>query len=67
MRDKSGEILSLADARNTFERDYLVQLLQITNGNVSQAARLARRNRTDFYRLLNRHHLDPNSFKDAVV
>jgi two-component system response regulator GlrR len=66
MRDQTGEILSLAEARNSFERDYLIQLLQITSGNVSQAARLAQRNRTDFYRLLNRHHLDPNAFKDAV-
>ena len=67
MRDQTGEILSLAEARNGFERDYLVQLLQITSGNVSQAARLARRNRTDFYRLLSRHHLDPSNFKDAVT
>ena len=66
MRDQSGEILSLAEARNGFERDYLQQLLQITGGNVSQAARLAQRNRTDFYRLLSRHHLDPNTFKDAM-
>lgn len=66
MRDQTGEILSLAEARNSFERDYLIQLLQITNGNVSQAARLAQRNRTDFYRLLNRHHLDPNAFKDVI-
>ena len=37
--------------------------LQITMGNVSQAARLAKRNRTDFYKLLARHDLNPDSFK----
>ena len=35
----------------------------ITGGNVSQAARLAKRNRTDFYKLLARHQLTPEEFK----
>lgn len=51
------------DARRDFERDYLLRLLQATNGNVSQAARMAQRNRTEFYKLLARHGLDPASFK----
>ncbi len=54
---------SYDDARDEFTRNYLVQLLQITGGNVSQAARLAKRNRTDFYKLLNRHQLTPEDFK----
>jgi two-component system response regulator GlrR len=54
---------SFDDARDEFTRNYLVQLLQITSGNVSQAARLAKRNRTDFYKLLNRHQLTPDDFK----
>ena len=54
---------SYDDARDEFARNYLVQLLQITGGNVSQAARLAKRNRTDFYKLLNRHQLSPEEFK----
>jgi len=32
---------------------------------VSQAARLAKRNRTDFYKLLSRHQLLPDDFKKA--
>ena len=40
-------------------------MLKITNGNVSQAARLAKRNRTDFYKLLQRHSLEPSMFKEA--
>jgi two-component system response regulator GlrR len=64
LRDKGAEILPLAEARNRFERDYLVQLLQLTEGNVTQAARLAQRNRTDFYKLLNRHQLNAALFKD---
>lgn len=54
---------SLAEARDAFIRDYLTQLLHITEGNVARAARLAKRNRTEFYKLLARHELDPTEFK----
>lgn len=63
LRNKTKEILSFADARARFERDYLIQLLQITEGNVTQATRLASRNRTEFYKLLSRHHLEPKLFR----
>jgi two-component system response regulator GlrR len=54
---------SFDEARRGFERDYLTRLLRMTEGNVSQAARLAKRNRSDFYSLLNRHQLEPSAFK----
>lgn len=54
---------SLEEARTEFERDYLAKLLRMTSGNVAQAARLAKRNRTEFYKLLQRHRLDPALFK----
>ena len=57
------EFASFEQARRKFERDYLAQLLKITEGNVTQAARLAKRNRTEFYKLLQRHALDPRLFK----
>jgi two-component system response regulator GlrR len=55
----------LDEARRAFERDYLVRILKITGGNVTRAARLAGRNRTEFYRLLERHSLEPGVFKAA--
>jgi two-component system, NtrC family, response regulator GlrR len=57
---------SFDDARDEFTRNYLVQILQITGGNVSQAARLAKRNRTDFYKLLARHQLSSDEFKSRT-
>ena len=57
------DIASFDDARRDFERDYLVQLLKMTAGNVTHAARIAKRNRSDFYTLLNRHRIDPANFK----
>jgi len=61
--EHAGKLLSFSEARDEFTRNYLSQILQITMGNVSQAARLAKRNRTDFYKLLARHNLNPDSFK----
>ena len=61
---KATQLPSFDEARDEFTRSYLVQLLQITQGNVSQAARMAKRNRTDFYKLLTKHELKPEEFKD---
>ena len=55
---------TLAEARRAFERDYLERLLTITAGQVRRAAELAGRNRTEFYRLLSRHGLDPARFQE---
>ncbi len=60
------ELTPFDDARREFERDYLVRLLKITAGNVTHAARLAKRNRSDFYPLLGRHQIDPAGFKNTA-
>ncbi|HKI64724.1 MAG TPA: sigma 54-interacting transcriptional regulator [Burkholderiales bacterium] len=63
---RDSTLTPLDEARRAFERDYLVRILKITGGNVTQAARLAGRNRTEFYRLLERHALEPAMFKSAA-
>ena len=63
LRIRGNEVLSYAEAKLRFERDYIVQLLKQTDGNVSDAARLADRNRTEFYRLLQKHELVPAMFR----
>ena len=65
LRTESVDLPAFAEARGEFERDYLTRLLQITNGNVTRAAQIAKRNRTEFYKLLHKHHLDPAQFKAA--
>lgn len=55
---------TFAEARNQFELNYLRKLLQMTRGNVTNAARMAGRNRTEFYKLLSRHELDAADFKE---
>jgi len=51
------------DARTLFERDYLIQVLTTTKGQVAHAAKLAGKDRAEFYRLLKRHTLDPQTFR----
>jgi two-component system response regulator GlrR len=63
IKQHQKKILPLSEARRQFEQQYLIQLLQTTQGNVSYAARIAQRNRTDFYKLLNRHHIVPALYK----
>jgi two-component system, NtrC family, response regulator GlrR len=60
--EKVTELPSYDEARESFTREYLIQLLKITEGNISQAARYAQRNRTDFYKLLNRHGISKRQF-----
>ena len=68
LRVPTVEVQTYAEAKQRFERDYLVGLLKLTDGNVADAARLADRNRTEFYRLLQKHELTPGHFKaDAVA
>jgi len=62
-RERTRTLKPLAEARDDFVRDYLIQLLQIADGNVARSARLAKRNRTEFYKLLNRHEIDSTLYK----
>ncbi|WP_307729536.1 sigma 54-interacting transcriptional regulator [Pseudoduganella violacea] len=63
LRVPSLEVLSYTEAKQRFERNYLVQLLKLTDGNVADAARLAERNRTEFYRLLQKYDLNASQFR----
>ncbi len=63
LRVPAMEALGYNEAKQRFERNYLVQLLKLTEGNVADAARIADRNRTEFYRLLQKYDLTPAMFK----
>lgn len=63
LNHQSSGLTPLDQAKRVFECDYLVRILKITQGNVAQAAKLAQRNRTEFYKLLERHGLEPGMFK----
>ncbi len=55
---------TLKEAKDAFEKAYLLRLLDLTRGNVSSAATLAGKYRADFYVLLKKHGLNPRDFKE---
>jgi len=64
MPDGKDEVPPYRDARDSFEKDYLTQLLELNHGNVSQAAKAAGKYRADLYVLLRKHGLDPTDFRE---
>ncbi len=54
---------TLTEARDAFEQQYLHKLLKMTDGNVTRAAELAGRNRTDMHKLMKKHELDAADFR----
>lgn len=63
LREEPAGIQTLKVAKDAFERSYLVGVLRITNGHVANAAKIAGRNRTEFYKLLAQHHLNAADFR----
>jgi len=61
---RSPDLCTLREARERFERNYLVQVLSAVKGHVSRAANLAGKDRAEFYRLLRRHAIVPSTFKE---
>jgi two-component system response regulator GlrR len=60
--EKKG-LQPLKNAKEDFEKNYLVQLIGLTQGNVTQAAKLAGKYRADLYELLKKYNLKPTDFR----
>ncbi|HVN40300.1 MAG TPA: sigma 54-interacting transcriptional regulator [Myxococcota bacterium] len=56
-------IPSFKDAKRAFERRYVSGLLRRCEGNISHAARLAKKDRKDFYDVIRRTGVDPGDFR----
>lgn len=64
IQDKPVEIQTLKEAKQDFEKKYLVSVMRISHGQVANAARIAGRNRTEFYKLLNQYNIEPDDFRN---
>lgn len=51
-------------AKDEFEKNYLSRLLEVTQGNISAAAKLAGKYRADLYDLFRKHGINPKGFKE---
>ncbi len=63
LQDQPAPLQTLKEAKQEFERNYLVSVLRVSQGQVANAARIAGRNRTEFYKLLNQHNINPVDFR----
>ena len=63
LQDQPAPLQTLKDAKQEFERNYLISVLRLSQGQVASAARIAGRNRTEFYKLLNQHNINPVDFR----
>jgi two-component system response regulator GlrR len=57
------EVPSFKEAKRAFETRYVVGLLRRCRGNISRAARLAKKDRKDFYDVIRRTGVDPSAFR----
>lgn len=63
LQDRSKQMKTLKEAKLEFERNYLLGVLKMSAGHVANAAKIAGRNRTEFYKLLNLHDIEPAKFR----
>ncbi len=61
--DTGDELPSFRDAKRKFERDYVSRVLRICKGNISRAARIAKKDRKDFYDVMRRNQINPAEFR----
>ena len=62
-QDRSKQMKTLKEAKLEFEKNYLISILKMSAGHVTNAAKTAGRNRTEFYKLLNLHNIEPDKFR----
>jgi two-component system response regulator GlrR len=58
-----NDVPSFKEAKRAFETRYVVGLLRRCGGNISRAARLAKKDRKDFYDVIRRTGVDPSDFR----
>jgi two-component system response regulator GlrR len=63
LHSRPSNVPTLDEAKQSFERRYLISVLRASEGNITTAARMAGRNRTEFYKLVGRYELDPAQFR----
>jgi two-component system response regulator GlrR len=61
--EPGDEVQSFRDAKRKFERDYVARVLRLCKGNISRAARIAKKDRKDFYDVMRRNQINPAEFR----
>jgi two-component system response regulator GlrR len=61
--ETTDEVTSFREAKRAFEREYVTRVLRLCDGNISRAARIARKDRKDFYDVMRRNAINPGDFR----
>jgi two-component system response regulator GlrR len=61
--ESTDQIASFRDAKRSFEREYVTRILRLCKGNISRAARIAKKDRKDFYDVMRRNSINPQEFR----
>jgi len=61
--DSEASVPPFREAKRAFEREYVTRVLRLCRGNISRAARIARKDRKDFYDVMRRNSIDPQQFR----
>jgi two-component system response regulator GlrR len=61
--DSVDGVPAFREAKRAFEREYVTRVLRLCDGNISKAARVARKDRKDFYDVMRRNGIDPSEFR----
>jgi two-component system response regulator GlrR len=61
--ESSENIPAFRDAKRAFEHEYVTRVLRICRGNISRAARIAKKDRKDFYDVMRRNSINPQDFR----
>ena len=61
--EQNEDIPSFRDAKRSFEHEYVTRVLRLCKGNISRAARIAKKDRKDFYDVMRRNAINPQDFR----
>jgi two-component system response regulator GlrR len=61
--DSEASVPPFREAKRAFEREYVTRVLRLCRGNISKAARIAKKDRKDFYDVMRRNAIDPQQFR----
>jgi two-component system response regulator GlrR len=61
--DSSAQVPSFREAKRAFEQEYVTRVLRLCSGNISRAARIAKKDRKDFYDVMRRNGINPSDFR----
>lgn len=51
------------ESKDDFEREYLIQLLKVNKGHITNVAVMAKKYRSDIYNLIKKHKIDPKDYR----